>query len=137
MNETKKPRWRQRLENFGRALAQLELGCGQESYSDLELAGLVQMFELSFELCWKSLKDLLAHEGFDAKSPRAVIRTALKAGLVSGEEATTLLDALEKRNLLSHTYYEATASEAQRLIRQRYCPVLISIRTRLEESGEV
>jgi len=137
MNDQRKARWRQRLENFGRALARLERACEQESYSDLELAGLVQMFEFSFELCWNSLKDLLSHEGYDAKSPRAAIRTAFKAGYLDDEEASSLLDALEKRNLLSHTYNEATAHEAQRLIQQQYCPVLRSVHTRLAGHREV
>ncbi|HGS4986539.1 TPA: nucleotidyltransferase substrate binding protein [Vibrio cholerae] len=72
-------RWKQRLQNLSKAQSRLQKACEQESYNDLELAGLVQTFEFSFELMWKTLKDLLAFEGFDAASPRSVLRTALEA----------------------------------------------------------
>ena len=52
-------RWQQRLQNFGRALIRLETACAQQEYSELERAGLAQMFEFTLELAWKTLKDLL------------------------------------------------------------------------------
>ena len=63
MSTTDKIRWQQRWENFGKALSQLKVACGKDDYSDLERAGLVQMFEFSFELSWKVLKDLLFFQG--------------------------------------------------------------------------
>jgi nucleotidyltransferase substrate binding protein (TIGR01987 family) len=117
-------RWRQRLENFGKALAQLEAACQKDSYSDLERAGLVQVFELTFELAWKTLKDLLFYEGFGVNSPREVIRKAHGVQYLDEAETETLLDGLEKRNLLSHTYEESTAEEAEELIRNHYAPAL-------------
>ncbi len=44
MSNTDEIRWQQRLENFQKALTQLERACQKEEYSDLERAGLVQMF---------------------------------------------------------------------------------------------
>ena len=41
MANSDETRWKQRLENFGKALAQLEAACRQDRYSDLERAGLV------------------------------------------------------------------------------------------------
>lgn len=117
-------RWQQRLENFGRALAQLEAACRQDSYSDLERAGLVQLFEMTFELAWKTLKDLLYHEGFEANTPREVIRKAHSVQYLDEAETETLLDALKKRNLLSHTYDQQTADEAEELITNHYAPAL-------------
>jgi len=43
-------RWKLRFENLKDAFAQLEKGCEQEEYNDLELAGLVQTFNFTFEL---------------------------------------------------------------------------------------
>lgn len=125
-------RWQQRLENFGKALTQLEAACEQEDYSDLELAGLVQMFEFSFELTWKTLKDVLFYEGYNLNSPREVIRKAFEAEYLSEAATEDLLDALEKRNLLSHTYDENTAQEAEKLIKNHYAPVLRGIYDHLE-----
>lgn len=124
MSNTDEIRWQQRLENFQKALAQLETACEKDEYSDLERAGLVQMFEFSYELGWKTLKDLLFYEGYDEKTPRAVIRRAFTANYFDEEDAELWLDALDKRNILSHTYEEEAAEEAVELIRNQYAPML-------------
>ncbi len=124
MKERGVPRRSRRLENFRKAFDQLRQACGMNSYSDLERAGLIRVFEFSFELGWKTLKDLLFHEGFDEKTPRAVIRRAFETGHLDQADAELWLEALEKRNLLSHTYDEATAQLALELIRNEYFPLL-------------
>lgn len=79
-------RWQQRFENLGKALAQLEAACAQDEYSDLERAGLVQMFEFTMELAWNTLKDLLFYEGFETKTPREAIRKAFETEYLTEEE---------------------------------------------------
>ncbi len=131
-------RWKQRLQNLQKAHQRLEKACAQEEYSELELAGLIQTFEFSFELIWKTLKDLLEFEGFDdVASPRSAIRTALEARHLSVEQCEVLLDALTKRNLLTHTYDEENAQEAQMLIIEQYAPVITEITRYLENKSSV
>lgn len=125
-------RWQQRFENFGKALTQLESACNQAEYSDLERAGLVQMFEFTMELAWNTLKDLLFYEGFETKTPRETIRKAFETEYLTEEETETLLDALIKRNVLSHTYDEKTAEEAVRLIKFVFAPVFRALYDRLQ-----
>lgn len=117
-------RWKLRLQNLSKMQQRLKKACAQESYNELELAGLVQTFEFSFELTWKTLKDLLEFEGFDVASPRSVFRTALEAKHLSSEQCETLLEALIKRNLPSHTYDEANVLEAQQLILESFAQVI-------------
>ncbi|RKF13156.1 nucleotidyltransferase [Alginatibacterium sediminis] len=120
-------RWKQRLQNLQRAQARLSKACEQESYNELELAGLIQTFEFSFELSWKTLKDLLEFEGYDVASPRHVIRTSLEARHLNAVQCETLLDALIKRNLLSHAYDEKHVLEAQALIVNSYGPCITNV----------
>ena len=125
-------RWRQRYSSFERALALLSEALEAkplEAYSRLEQEGIVQRFEYSFELAWKTLKDLLYFEGYDEKTPRSVIRRAFAVGWISEEDAACWLDSLDKRNLLSHTYNEQMAQEALVLIRDRYYPLLQRLQT--------
>jgi nucleotidyltransferase substrate binding protein (TIGR01987 family) len=131
MANSDEARWQQRLDNFGRALKQLESACGQDKYTDLERAGLVQMFEFTMELAWKTLKDLLFYEGFETKTPRETLRRAFEAGYLTEDETEALLDALAKRNLLSHTYDERTAEEAERLIKNTFAPAFRALYDRL------
>ena len=74
-------RWKQRLQQFTKAENRLSeaLSNGYEVLSRLEQEGVIQRFEYTFELAWKTLKDLLFYEGFDVKSPRDVIRQAFES----------------------------------------------------------
>ena len=74
---------------------------------------------------------MVEYEGYEAASPRSVIRTALQANHITPDQCETLLEALDKRNLLSHTYDEENALEAQRLIIQDFNPVINAIVNRL------
>lgn len=124
MSNTDNIRWQQRLENFEKALTKLSNACQQDTYTELERAGLIQMFEMTFELAWKCLKDLLFVEGFDEKSPNSTIRRSFEMEYLSEDDCEAFLDALKKRNLLSHTYEESTAEEAMLLIKETYLPAL-------------
>lgn len=128
-------RWKQRLQNLQKAQLRLMKACAQDSYNELELAGLIQTFEFSFELTWKTLKDLLEFEGYDAASPRSVIRTALEANHLSPNQCETLLEALGKRNLLTHTYDEENVLQAQALILEEFEPVITAITQYLTEKS--
>ena len=127
MSNSDERRWQQRLDNFGTALAQLTNACERERYDDLERAGLIKTFEFSFELSWNVLRDLLFYEGHEVKVPRAVIRKSFEVDYIDEDDCETLLDALDKRNLLSHTYRSEVAREAEALIKDRYYPVLLRL----------
>ena len=132
MNTPREQRWRQRMESFGAALARLDEACAQPSYTNLELAGLVQTFVFSYELGWKVLRDLLLHEGLDPNSPRDVIRQGFEAGYLGEDDCETFLDAVGRRNLLTHTYRDETAREAEASIKNRYHPMLRRLHRALE-----
>lgn len=132
MSNADEIRWQQRLDNFSHALAQLSAACDQPDYTDLERSGLVQTFEFSFELAWKTLQDLLFYEGYEVKTPRAAIRQGFAAAYLDEEGCATLLDALDKRNLLSHAYRKALALEAETLIKTCYHPALARLHATLQ-----
>ena len=113
MSSSAERRWQQRLGNFGTALAQLTSACERERYDDLERAGLIKTFEFCFELSWNVLKDLLFYEGYDEKVPRAAIRRSFEVDYLDESDCETLLDALDKRNLLSHKFRCDAALEAE------------------------
>ena len=125
-------RWKQRLDTFKIALSQLTDACEREEYNDLERAGLIKTFENCFGLSWNVLKDFLFYEGLDVKVPRAVIRKSFEVGYIDESDCETLLDALNKRNLLSHTYDDILAKEAEDVIKEDYHPVLLRLYLALE-----
>jgi nucleotidyltransferase substrate binding protein (TIGR01987 family) len=125
MSEVKDIRWKQRFQNFERAFTLLDQAIGIDAPSDVERAGLIQFFEMSFELAWKLLKDYLEAEGFTIASPRDALKQAYQAHLI--ENGHIWIDALQDRNLTTHTYDEATAIAVENKIRQFYYPILAKL----------
>lgn len=123
-------RWKQRFENYKKALALLEDGMKVKDPSLLERAGLIQVFEMSFELAWKTLKDYLEDKGHLLTAPRDVLKQAFQDGII--EEGETWLKALSDRNLTTHLYNEAKASELLSAIRKDHLPLLIALKKHLE-----
>lgn len=115
-------RWKQRYQNFAKAVAQLTEFVEKGDLNKFEVQGLIQCFEYTFELAWKTAKDYLEAQGFVVKSPRQAIQTAYQYGLIA--DGHTWIDALEKRNLMAHTYNEDLAQEMQGLICEKYYPVI-------------
>src|SRR3954468_10431238 len=70
--------------------------------------GVIQRFEFSFELAWKTLKIFLRQEGIVALTPREALKGGFRAGWITDESA--FLSMLNDRNLTSHLYDEAEAS---------------------------
>lgn len=118
-------RWKQRLDNWNRAFAQWEEFLALPGMNKFELQGYIQCYEYNFELAWKTMKDWLEAEGFEVNSPRSAIQTAFAAGLIS--DGAGWIDALEKRNLMAHSYDEARAQEAKALITDRYYPLFVQL----------
>lgn len=123
-------RWKQRFEHYQSAMTELKDALAQDDFTTLERAGLIQLFEVSFELAWKTMKDKLFYEGFDVQSPRGVIRQAFALGLI--HEGQRWLEMLESRNLFTHTYSGKLAEQAIESI-QSYTPLLIDLEHRLEQ----
>lgn len=123
-------RWKQRFSNFKKAFIQLTEFIEKKELNKFEIQGLIQCFEYTFELAWKTMKDYLEQEGFEVKSPRSTIQTAFQIQLVT--DGHSWIDALEKRNLMAHTYDEEKAAEAEVLIRNKYYTIIKELCFKLE-----
>lgn len=115
-------RWKQRFQNFQQALQCLELAVKQEKLDILQQAGMIQFFEMCFDLSWKLLKDYLEEEGYtELQSPRAAIKQAFASGLI--QDGHLWIKLLVDRNLTTHIYDELTAKKIQEEIRNTYYPL--------------
>ena len=125
MDELKSIRWQQRFENYERSFKLLESAVNEGTHSLLERAGLIQFFEMSFELAWKVMKDYLEANGTEVNSPREAIKNAFQQGLI--DNGHDWMDALTDRNLTVHTYDEATAMMIENKIVDVYFPLLAQL----------
>ena len=104
-------RWKQRFQNFSRAFNLLRNALDSKDigqYSDLELEGIVQRFEYTFELGWKTLKDYLEYSGVivEEATPRKVIKACTSHGIfaTAGINPDVYISMMLERNILSHVY---------------------------------
>lgn len=116
-------RWKQRFENFEKSVKHLEYALEIENPDIVQKAGIIQFFELTYELAWKLMKDYLEAQGFsDVKSPRSAIKKSFESGLIT--DGHTWMELLLDRNLTAHTYDEAKATEVEKLIKNKYFSLL-------------
>lgn len=116
-------RWIQRFTNFSKAMKHLENALQIPNPDIIQKAGIIQFFEMSFELAWNMVKDYLEEQGFvDIKSPRIALKKAFEMGML--ENGHDWMDLLQDRNLTAHTYDEQKATEMEQLISNKYFPLL-------------
>ena len=115
--ENKDIRWKQRFKNFEKALNHLSDALLISNPDIVQKAGIIQFFEMSYELAWNAMK------GFtDVNSPKAAIKKAFETGLISNGHLW--MELLLDRNLTAHTYDEQKATEVGKLIQVKYYPLL-------------
>ncbi|NFI56512.1 nucleotidyltransferase substrate binding protein [Clostridium sp. ZS6] len=131
MDSLKEIRWKQRFENFDKSYKLLKKYSNKPIITELERAGIIQFFEMTFELAWKVLKDYLESEGYMVKSPRETVKQAFQTGLI--DNGHIWIDALSNRKLTTHTYDEKLADKMTKEILISYLPELDKMYNRLVE----
>ena len=128
-------RWRQRFDNYQRALQTVSRAVAlsaERPLSELEQQGLIQGFEFTHELAWNMLKDFLEAQGIAGLiGPRDAIRTAFKNGLL--QEGETWMEMIKARNLSSHTYQLELANRLAAEILQRFYPAFVALEQKMQE----
>lgn len=122
MSQLKDIRWRQRFVNFEKSYKSLNKYIDKPIETELERAGIIQLFEISFELSWKLMKDYLEFQQLIVKSPRETIKQAYQIELI--DEGHIWINALADRNLTVHTYDEELAKKMVQDISRIYYPEL-------------
>lgn len=127
-------RWQQRFNNFKKALARLTSAIElsrERDLSDLEQQGLIQGFEFTFDIAWKTIKDFVVEKGYqgDIEHPLPVITEAGKREFINEKNWRLMY---QSRNKTSHAYDEEIADEVAEKIIIVYHNLFIQLETRLE-----
>lgn len=129
--ENKDIRWKQRFQNFEKAITHLKEAVAKKDLSDLEKAGVIQIYEFTFELGWKTVKDFLEDKDVIVKFPRDTIKEGFRYEIIKNGDVW--MDMLEKRNLMSHTYDDQKAQLAYNFIVTAYFEELFDVYTTLKK----
>lgn len=103
--------------DFQNALKRLDEAV-REAKSDLEIDGVIQRFEFTFELFWKLLKVYLETEGIICRSPKNCMKEAYQLGIIETE--SIWLNMLDDRNMSVHIYDRETSREIFDRIKGKY-----------------
>jgi len=127
-------RWKQRLDNYDRALRQLTKFVEKGELNELERQGLVKSFEYTYELAWNTIKDFFEDQGeTDILGSRDAFRLAFKRGLI--DSGDIWMEMIKSRMLTSHTYNEAVAEAIGRSVVTVYYGEFLRLRARFEALG--
>ena len=121
-----------KIEAFNRCLTILlaaDRGQGDEIYR----MGVIGQFNLTFELSWKALREVLLIHGVNKAStgsPREILKVGYEFNFLSDEE--TWLDMLKHRNQVAQIYDEKIAAELVDLIFEKYIAAFENLRDELQ-----
>lgn len=124
-----------KLDNFSysiRILKKADFTRGPED--EIYRIGIIGQFNLTFELAWKALQQVLrVHGVFEAEtgSPREILQLGYKIGFLGEDEIWLLM--LKQRNLSVHIYNEAEINALLGLIRDEFIPAFVTLEQTLQE----
>lgn len=125
-----------KFDNFKAALANLkDVFSYNEPYGNVEIAGMVGLYGICFEQSCKAMKEILENYGYAegaTGSPRAILKTAYKAGMISDEGMW--LDALVSRNNVTHAYNQAIAMDIIHQTKEKYYDMFMQLEKTIEKN---
>lgn len=124
-----------RLDNFSNCLTILRNADFKlADNNDIYRTGVIGQFNLTFELAWKALQEILRLHGAeeaDTGSPREILQPGYKLGFVNDSAVWLLM--LKKRNTSVHIYNEQEVDEMILLIRDSFIPAFVVLEKTLRE----
>ena len=125
-----------KFENFQAALKNLkDIYSYQEPYGNVVITGMVGLYEICFEQSWKAMKEILETHGYAegaTGSPRMILKTAYKAGMITDEELW--ISALVSRNNVAHAYNERIAMDIINQTKEKYYDMFVQLSQTIEQN---
>ena len=114
-------RWSERVKDLGNAVSRLEEAIEDSKKYKIESLkdGVIQRFEFSVELSWKTLKNYLENEGvINITTPKQSLREAFAKEILKVPEIW--IEMLNDRNLTSHIYDSSISDKIYENIVKKY-----------------
>ena len=125
-----------KLENYKKALARLHESIADSKRFANNLTfrdGVIQRFELTSELAWKTIREyLLSEKVADINSPKSVMREAYHMNVITDEDGW--IQILDDRNVTSHIYDEQEATDIYERIAAHHMQLFDKLLDKLSQS---
>ncbi|MCI9619952.1 MAG: toxin-antitoxin system antitoxin subunit [Dorea sp.] len=127
-------RYINRYNTFCKSLKNLEKSLNADPKADFVLEGTVLNYNLTFDISWKVMKDILIKKleilGFAIGSPRETLQQAFTNGIIDNDQ---WMQMLRVRNQLAHDYDGTFAAEKFQDIIQVYYPLFVRLKGNVEK----
>lgn len=125
-------RFEERKQDLAKATERLKEALNEKE-TEIAIDGTLHRFEFTFELAWKTMKDLMEYNGIieSTGSPREVLKNAFQNGIIEDGEAW--INMMLARNSLSHLYDEEASRKIYRDIKEKYIVLIEKLNEVLEE----
>lgn len=122
-----------KLDNFTNCLDVLaDADFKMAETNDIYRTGVIGQFNLTFELAWKALQEIMRKHGVEdvsTGSPREILQLGYKFGFIDNSEIWLLM--LKKRNTSVHIYNEEEVDELITQIRDIFIPAFTVLKNTL------
>ena len=121
-----------KYENYSNALCRLKESLKIEEPDEVHIDGIIQRFEFTFELAWKTMKEYLEFMGIasDMVGPRGTLKTAFEQGLIY--DGDTWIKMMEARNNMAHRYSYDESRKIYEDIKDTYVTLLENLCEKLK-----
>jgi len=123
-----------RYHTFCKSLKNLEKSLDADVKADFVLEGTVLNYNLTFDIAWKVMKDILVKElevlDFALWSPRETLQQAFANGIIDDDQ---WMKMLRVRNQLAHDYDGVLAQEQFQNIIEVYYPLFEKLKEHVEK----
>ena len=127
-----------KLDNFANCLAVLaDADFKLAETNDIYRTGIIGQFNLTFELAWKALQEIMRKHGVEEAStgsPREVLQLGYRIGFIENPDVWLLM--LKKRNTSVHIYNEDEVDEMMIRIHDSFLPAFILLKNTLVKKLE-
>lgn len=123
-----------RYNTFCKSLKSLEKSCTADPKADFVLEATALNFNLTFDISWKIMKDILVKQlgvlDFSLGSPRGTLQQAFQNGLINDDR---WIQMLKDRNRLAYDYDGTFAATRFQVIVDEYYHLFVKLRDSMEK----
>ena len=116
---------------FKKAHQRLKEAVVLPTQNPLKQDAVIQRFEFTYELLWKTFKRLARLEKIDCFSPREAFNYAFRKGLIADEKL--FVEIIDARNMTTHVYAEDQAKKIYDFIQQNVVQAFDFVAQKLEQ----
>ena len=120
-----------KYENYVNALTKLKEALTINDPDEVQIDGIIQRFEFTFELAWKTIKEYLGFMGIkdEIVGPKGILKTAFEEGIIY--DGDLWIKMMEARNSMSHRYDYEESRKIYNDIKNTYVSLLEKLSNKL------